>query len=148
MRGDFAVERRTFTIVGSIFMLVGIIMLVVAFFIYKDSTRFYKTAEKTEATIEYIDKYREYNSTSKKNKTRHDVYISYYTSEGEYYDNVRISYYSSSMKEGKSITVYYDPDDPSDVRVKAGSNFAIWILLGMGGIFTLIGVGLAIKGIL
>ena len=48
-----------------------------------------------------------------------------------------INEYNSSMYEGKEIEVYYDPDDPSDVRTD--SKVFEYIFLGIGGSFAVIG---------
>lgn len=49
--------KKTMIAIGGLFMGIGIIMLVVSFVVNTNSKKFFKTAVKTEVTIEYIDEY-------------------------------------------------------------------------------------------
>lgn len=138
--------KKTMIAIGGLFMGIGIIMLVVSFVVNTNSKKFFKTAVKTEATIENIDEYRDYNRTSGKYRTKYDVYISYQTADGAFYEDVRLGYYKNDMREGQTLTVYYDPQDPTDVRAKEGMKLVVWIIGGIGALFSVIGGALLITG--
>lgn len=110
-------------VAGTIFMLVGIIFLGASVLIFRDSNKFYREAVRTEGTISDI--YREQTGKS-------DVYrvnVSYRA--GSELMSSRLNYYSSTMKSGDRITLYYHPDNPSQVRGGA-SNFLDWLFPGIG----------------
>jgi hypothetical protein len=51
----------------------------------------------------------------------------------------RLSFYSSGMDEGEKVTVFYDPDDPSDFKSKSEGT-RIFVVLGFIGVaFALFG---------
>lgn len=133
-------NKKLFKIVGAIFTIVGLAMIISSIVVGIDSNKFYKTAVKTEATIMYIDTYSDYDHKQKKMKTRHDVYVSYETEEGEYYTYEKLGYYSSNMSEGQNISIYYDPENPSDIRSKSGSKLMIYIFGGLGIVFLPLGI--------
>lgn len=138
--------KKTMIAIGGLFLGIGIIMLVVSFVVNTNSKKFFKTAVKTEAAIEYIDEYRDYNQTSGKYRTKHDVYISYRTVDGVFYGDVKLGYYKTGMREGQTLTVYYDPQAPTDVRAKQGMKLVVWITGGIGALFSVIGGALLITG--
>ncbi len=138
--------KKTMIALGGLFLGIGIIMLVVSFVVNISNKKFFNTAVKAEATIEYIDEYREYNRATDKYRTEHDVYISYQTEDGDFYEDVKLGRYTNSMREGQTLTVYYDPQAPMDVRVKEGAKLLVWILGGIGVLFSIIGGALLIKG--
>ncbi|MBP3325197.1 MAG: DUF3592 domain-containing protein [Coprococcus sp.] len=138
--------KKAKIVTGGVFLVVGIIMLIVAFVVKGNNKKFFKTAVKTEATIEHIDSYRDYNRTTGKYRTKHDVYISYQTADGAFYEDVKLGYYKNSMREGQTLTVYYDPQAPTDVQAKEGSKLVVWITGGIGALFSVIGGVLLISG--
>lgn len=137
--------KKTTIAMGGLFLGIGIIMLVVSFVVNTNNKKFFNTAVMTEATIEYIDEYRDYNRTTGKYRTEHDVYIGYQTVDGAFYGDVKLGYYKNGMREGQTLTVYYDPQDPMDVRVKVGTRLVVWITGGIGALFGLLGGALLIK---
>lgn len=117
-----------------IFALVGIGMLAGAVVVFLSSQKFMSEAEEVSGVIETIETYRDSD-----NDVHHRAYVSY-TYNGREYDNVRLSFYSSNMYEGKSITLYCDPNDPGRVVAKEGNLFACITLLFMGIIFSCVGI--------
>ncbi len=121
---------------GILFMLVGIGMVIGGMIYRNSSKKFYATAEQTTATIDAIH---EYISADTDHDTQHDVYISYDTQKGEHYSDVELGWYHSGMEEGQTITIYYAPNNPHDVRTQEGSVTAYIVITGIGVVFALIG---------
>ena len=116
-----------------IFALVGIILLISAAIVFIFNKKYISGAEEINGVIETIETYR---SSGDRN---HRVYVSY-VYNGQEYNNVRISFYSSGMYEGKDISLYCDPENPGKVVVKGADIFAVVLLLVMGIIFTCSGI--------
>ena len=125
-------------IVFLVFALVGLGLLIGSVFLFLDNMRFMDAAKETTATITDI-----YTSRDSDGDTSHTVYVKY-TVKGNEYEG-KLNYYSSGMREGKSVKVFYNPDDPEDFR-GGGSSIASYILAGMGLIFFMIGfISLAVQ---
>jgi hypothetical protein len=58
-----------------------------------------------------------------------------YTYEGETYNNIKLSSYTSSMYEGKSIELYIDKSDPQNAKVKSFIYIGPIICFGLGVVF-------------
>ncbi len=125
---------------GGIFALVGLGLLIGGMFWLTSTKKFISNAEVVSATITEIDSYRDSDGDSHSN-----VYVAY-EYEGRSYE-VRLSEYSSSMYEGKVISVYADPDNPGKVRIKSMAYFGPIMLMGMGGIFATVGLTIVISGL-
>lgn len=124
-RGNKAVK-----IVMSVFLIVGIIFVALGLFIWNDTKNFMKNAIKTEATIERINE--RYHGDG---DSDYDVYVSYFV-DGESYTE-ELNTYNSSMREGKKITIYYNPDNPKEI-ISSDSSIIVIIFLIIGGVFVLI----------
>lgn len=123
---------------GLIFFISGISVIIVGIAIKKSNEEFMKTAEKTEGVISNIETYTNYNRSKKRNETNHTVYVTYEV-DGKTYENVRLSYYTSSMYVGKGITLYYNPQNPGNIKVEEGMTVVTVLTSVMGGIFALVG---------
>ncbi len=106
-------------IVAIVFGLIGGLML-------HFNNKFIENSVEVTATIQNIRV-----SGSGDDKT-HDVYVGY-TFNGIEYNNVRISEYSSSMYEGKVITLRCNPDEPGKVKDTT-------VIKVIGIVFTAVGV--------
>lgn len=113
-----------------IFLIVGALFAGVGLFVWNDTNNFINNALETEATIERIDE--RYHGDG---DTDYDVYVSYFVDGKSYYEE--LNSYNSSMREGKNITIYYNPDDPSEIMSNDGSIIGI-IFMVIGGIAVLI----------
>jgi hypothetical protein len=122
-----------FALIGTIFFVIGLVLSVIGSFRYNDFNEFMETAETTQATITEIEEDVYYRKGRR--RIRHYAWASY-TIDGNYY-NKKLDHYSSTMYVGARIWVYYDPDNPSDVRT--GSRVSEIVLFGMGGGFVIIG---------
>ena len=105
-------QSKTYKFVGAIFTVLGISFVVIAVVLGISNSRFFGSAIKTRAVIDSIYSYQEYDDLDNRWETRYDVYVSYTTDDGEYISGVDLGYYTSGMREGKKVTVYYDPDNP------------------------------------
>lgn len=123
-------------VIGVIFMLAGIGMVIGGFAFRKNSKKFYTTAEQTTATIDTIY---EYVSADTDHDIRHDVYVSYDTQKGEHYSNIDLGWYQSGMEEGQTLAVYYNPNNPRDVRTQEGSMTGFIVITLLGVVFVLVG---------
>ncbi len=129
--------RRSFAgfIIGGIFAFIGVALLAGAAFAMVYSNNIIKNCDSVEAEITKIDEY----NTGADSGSSHEVYVSY-RYEGTDYNDVRISYYSSSMYKGKEMTVYVDKDNPYKIHIRQASTLVAAILGGIGGVFALMGV--------
>ncbi|MBQ4067659.1 MAG: DUF3592 domain-containing protein [Lachnospiraceae bacterium] len=123
-------------IVGLGFMLFATGLILGGYFINKSHSDFMDTAVETEATIVDIKEEVEYDRLDEEYDTEHTVFISY-EFDGNSYENVRLSYYTSSMRIGNKVTIYCDPLNPSEFRLKYGLNVVGIILYVVGGVLAL-----------
>lgn len=114
-----------FSVVGMIFVVAGIIWMV-------SSNRFKQDAVEIRAVISEIDSYRDADG-----ERHHRVYVTY-AYGGETFESVRLSEYSSSMYEGKEITLFLNPEKPQNVST--GSTVGGIVFITMGAIFVLVGI--------
>ena len=115
-----------FSIVGVIFIVVGIIAL-------KSTSDFKKTAVETTAEVISVSK-----QTDSDGDTSYTVYVTYNVN-GQIYDN----HYSTStfIREGSTVKVYYDKNNPSKMRSTTSSIFGI-VGTVVGTVFAAIGFGI------
>ncbi len=133
-------QSKTYRFVGAIFTILGISFVVIAVVFGISNSRFFGSAIKTRAVIDSIYSYQEYDDLDNRWETRYDVYVSYTTDDGEYISGADLGYYTSGMREGKKLTVYYDPDNPYDVRSRGGSTLGIALFGFVGVLFTVVGI--------
>lgn len=124
---------------GIVFLIVGILIVIGAVVFRIRSIKFYATAVETTATIERIEEYEAYDNVDEEYKIKHNVYIEYDTQDGEHYDNVELGWYQDAMQEGQQMVVYYEPDNPEDVRSKEGSLAVCIVMVILGAVFAVIG---------
>ncbi len=106
-----AVIGLFFGIIGGVFAIVDHIFL--------------KTARQTSATI--VDIW-EYPSGE---DTEYDVFVSFQTLDGTIVE-ARLNAYSSSMDVGDVLAVYYQPDDPANVRYLVPTQIVSGVFLALG----------------
>ncbi len=95
-------------ILGIMFTILGAVSLIVAIISTAYNLIKYDKADTVDATITIIERYED----------EHYVFVSY-TYDGEYYEDVRISFYSSSMYEGEHLELLVDPNNPGHVTSRA-----------------------------
>lgn len=126
-------KKGVIYVLFSVFILVGIGLLIGSAVYAKHFYSFMSKAEEITGEVARIEEY--YDSD---HDLQHRVFVSY-RYDGVDYENVAINFYSSSMYEGKEITLYCDPDHPHNIRAKSSETVVIVVLTVMGLIFMLIG---------
>lgn len=116
-----------------IFGVIGIGLLIGAALYGWHYADFKAGAEEVTGEIARIEEY--YDSD---HEIKHRVYVNY-TYDGIDYEEVSINSYTSSMYEGKEITLLCDPKNPRHIMERSAGSLVIIILAGMGSVFTLIG---------
>lgn len=130
---ELPVERM----ISIIFGIISIVMIIVSFFITKSAIKFNSKAVEVDAVIDNIEMHT--TGHGKNRRTSHDVFVEY-EYEGNYYYDVKLSFYSSSMYMGKTITVLIDPDNPRHAQAKSGMFFGPILVSVMGVIFLIVSV--------
>ena len=120
---------------SGIFLTVGIGLLAGGVFWLVNALNFKATAEKITGEITRIESYLDSDGDMS-----HSVFVTYHYG-GKLYEDVGISSYSSSMYEGKEITLYCDPERPGKIRESSMYFFGPIMLIGMGAIFACVGGG-------
>ncbi len=127
--------ERTVKIIGVVFSLIGCVLLGLTVFAVIYSFNFVSRAEEVTATITEIE------TRYKRNHTYHDAYVSY-TYRAVDYQDVRINFYNSSMREGDNVRLLVDPEDPTHTNSRYIVFYSFIPLVGVlifGGIgFTLL----------
>lgn len=126
-------------ILPTIFITVGLLIIILGIYLNIENSKFMKTAIQTEAEITNITTHRDSDGD-----TTHSVDVVFYVNGKEY--EGELGSYSSNMYKGKSITVYYDPQNPNNFR-SDNSNIANFILIPIGGIFFIVGCFILYRGI-
>ncbi|MCM1063229.1 MAG: DUF3592 domain-containing protein [Eubacterium sp.] len=121
--------RKLANIFCGIFAAVGAFLVTAAVMICISDRKFMAGAEEISGVISAIETYRDPGD-----ETHHRVYVDY-TYNGQQYGKVRVNFYTSSMYEGKEITLYCDSRHPERVRVQGADTFAFSMFLVMGIIF-------------
>lgn len=134
-------SQKILILVPGVFLIAGVGMLIGGIFLLMSTLRFKETAIEISGEITRID------STYDNDGDEHcSVFVSYEYS-GERYENVRLNSYSSSMYEGKKISLYCDPENPRHIQAGSMLYFAPIFLLAMGTVFALVGGGILIPTI-
>lgn len=108
------------------FALFGAVFLIAGGFWARSDAQFFETALQTQGEIVRF--------TSDTDGHQHPVVA--YTVDGEEYRQ-ELNYYTSSMRVGDAVMMYYTADAPHQARGKGVSGGAVFLLVG--GIFFLIG---------
>lgn len=126
-----------------VFAFVGITLIISSFKIGKVASSFMETAKETTGTIVMIA-----DNVNNDGEVYHNVVVEYKVKGRTYKE--KSNYYSSSMREGQSIKIYYDPDNPRNIQTGGdkASSLAFWIMFFMGAVFTCVGVVPLLSGIL
>lgn len=134
-------NKNTFIqfIFPTIFIAVGLLIIILGIYLNIENSKFMKTALQTEAEITNIATHRDSDGD-----TTHSVDVVFYVNGKEY--EGELGAYSSNMYEGKTITVYYDPQNPNHFK-SASSNIASFIMIPFGGIFFAVGCFILYRGI-
>ena len=108
-------------------LIIGIILIVVGYFINNENQGFFTQANTTTATLYY--ELNSLESTIKENY--YNVYAKYTVDGREYYEALRAVKSSGGLsslkiKDGKKETIYYNPNNPKEIRSKESSMVRSW----------------------
>lgn len=143
---------------GVVFVIVGGIALTIGIVQYRDGedTKSWQatTAQVTATDIEQETETRRDSNGTRRTSTTYTAVVRYeYTVDGTTYDGDRIKIGAGSGSEGRArdvvarypvgaeVTAYYDPGDPGSAVLEQGADrTGVYLLGGIGGLFTVIGL--------
>lgn len=128
-------------ILFGIFGIVGVILIIVSICVTVSGMKFDETAVEITGTITDIESYRDSDGDR-----HYQVYVDY-DYQGREFSDVRLGTYTSSMYEGKEITLKVDPENPRRVSTPHSNMIAGIMLAVMGVVFALIGIIPTVLGI-
>jgi len=123
-------QDKALKILEIVFGIVGVIMLVVGIIIFTSGITKKNTYKTTEAVISSIESYRDSDGDR-----HYTVYVTYRVPGTSQLHETSIGYYSSSMDEGETIEVMYNPENPKEIVALNGYWIAAGILTLMGVVF-------------
>lgn len=129
---------------GILFIAVGLIFFFVCLFLTIDTKKFAETAQETSALVYDVQKERVRRNG--KYRTDYDVYVQYKVNGVTY--NEELNGGSSLMREGQTLIVYYNPENPRDVRSDKNAgvqSFAMIFSLVFVAVGAVVGVVPAVK---
>lgn len=118
-----------------LFGFVGTVFIIAAVIIHWQDEKFYKTAQPVTAVITDFQRTR-----TRPGKPMNTVTVIEYTINEKKISNT-LGYYSSPMRHGDSITVYYNPQNPLEIKSKSGGVMFFILFLAMGIVFVAISLG-------
>lgn len=121
--------------IGGFFALFGAIMLCIGIWTIIDGINFRSGAGQVTGVISHIESYRDTSLSDSSTKV-HDVYVTY-TVNGQEYECM-LGYYDSSMFAGQEIEIFYNPENPAEIKGKDGVTNIILPLFGL--VFLVIGL--------
>jgi len=128
-------------IFGSIFSLVGICMLVGSFYSYNQTQKFISSSVSTTGTVSELRL-----SVSDRSRVYYPT-IKFKTQQGETIETeLNVGSNPPEHTVGEQVTILYDPNNPRDANVNSFLSlyFVAVVLLGLGGTFTTVGLGVLI----
>ncbi|MBR4111754.1 MAG: DUF3592 domain-containing protein [Ruminiclostridium sp.] len=123
--------------IGGFFALFGAIMLCIGIWTIIDGINFRSGSEQVTGVISHIESHREHHMDGG-NTTVHDVYVTYIVNGQEY--EQQLGYYDSTMFAGQEIEIFYNPENPAEIKGKDGITNIILPLFGL--VFLVIGLAL------
>lgn len=120
------------------FTIIGLLLLCISVGTFIYSKNFVEKSDIVTGTISELDVYTTINSDGDK-VTKYTVLVDY-SYNGIDYKDQSLSEYSSSMKEGSSIELLVNPENPCEIRTNIMIYFIPIIFGSLGIIFGTIGV--------
>ena len=136
-------KNKSLTLINIFFSVIGIVIMSIGIIWIGYVMYFASNADEVEGLITELTRYKTYDSDGEV-EYEYDIYVEY-TYEG-YEHEVELDIYSSNMKEGRTVTLWVNRDDPRDVIVKNTDFLFGLIPLGIGLAFALVGIVPIIAG--
>ena len=111
-------------------LIIGIILIFVGIYFYNNNEDYIKNAKATTGIVYYErDSIR-----SSREKDYYDVYVKYNVNGKEYYERLKGQEISRDTitignENGKEITIYYNPDNPAEIKDKSASKGGIIVII-------------------
>ncbi len=116
-------HNKTMRIVGIVFSLVPVIIIIIFASIYISNSKKIDEYDEVTGFISIITTETERDSDGD-TRVSHTAYVTYIY-EGQSYEDIRLSTYTSDMHKGDRISIYVNPDDPYDITVEMSKVFLI-----------------------
>lgn len=116
-----------------IFGLIGCIFIAVGVLLYKIDNRYKENGVETTAVIEEIGTHIGHNG-----RREHAVIVSYTAGDHRYEEE--LGFYSSSMRIGDEVTIYYLPDNPRKITKKEGGKLLSIIFSSVGAVMAIVAI--------
>lgn len=124
---------------GIVFMLFGLVFFAISLGLVMETKKFAETAQETTAVVYDVETRRV--RRNKKYRTEYDVYVQYQANGSTY--KTELNGGNGSMDVGETITVYYDPENPLDVRKSKSAGMQSFAMI-LSLVFVAAGVGIGI----
>lgn len=146
IKGGFKINYKEKKIINKIsFILIGLFVIAIGFYNLHSSREFFKTAKTTSATITNINKTQRIEKKKNKRKTVTEYsFIITYNINGTEYSDIDTKYYDSKKNIGDSIIIYYQPNNPINIRCEKNT-LSQFFMISIWGI-ALILIGIFSKG--
>ena len=135
------------TITGAAFAGVGALLLVIGIVIARANRRFARRARRAPGVVTGV----KWSATGPQADATMTPFpeLRFTLPDGRVVETVaRSGTTLDAMREGKDVTVLYDPDDPSRAQVASGGATAVGVaFIVIGGVLVVIGAGLVAAGI-
>lgn len=123
-------RNKIIRFIFGIFLLIGFVLMTVAIGLKISDRKFFASAKNSKAKIIDFSL-----KTDMDGKVIHKAIIGY-TIDGISYET-ELPYCSSSLNLGDKITIYYQKNDPIEIKIKSSSVSLVYATIG--GVFILIG---------
>lgn len=130
-------------IIATVFLVIGLILLGTGAYlgiVPAIPKAFTGTAQATitDITISYGN-----TTTNGRRNENHNVLVEYEIG-GQPYER-QLNYYNAGMAVGQKVEIEYDTREPGIIASPSGRMFGAFICLGLGAVFTVLGVVLQFK---
>ncbi len=122
---------------GILIIVIGIVMAIVVFGNQAKYKAFVAKAQQTPGYVTDVDKKTTRTRTgsgSRRRRTKYTAYVKYTVNGVDY--TTSFSSGASSLSTGSTVTIYYDPANPSkaysDAQINGSHNFAFVIVIVLG----------------
>lgn len=123
-------------LLGVFLIVLGVGLLINSVFLFKDSREFKGRSVETTATVTKVDVIKKIKNVSRNGHTKRRTIITYktcfeYEANGDLFSSVKEL--SDFMESGDTFTIWYDKNNPGDVRMDNASYGQV-VLTVLGGL--------------
>ncbi len=129
---------------GLIFAIIGFFSIISTIGIFIGQSSFKKGADVVDAVISDIAITGYHTDSDGDRNAEHTAYVDY-KYKGEYYEHIRLNYYSSSMYIGQEIEIYCKRDNPTRIQAKSMGGWIVFIPAIIGIVFMVVGISVMVS---